>query len=167
MSKLRDAARGMDCQVRELFSYDPLTGIFIRLKSPRMTRWAGKRAGSINSDGYRVIRVGGRDYYAHRLAWFYVTGHWPRLLDHIDGDTDHNAFANLREATKSSNGANRGKQINNTTGFKGVRKRYHRWIAQIHTGGKNTYLGSFPSKELAAAAYAKAASIEFGQFAKS
>lgn len=162
---LRDAARGMPCMVHDLFSYDPVTGIFVRLKSVRPRRWVGKRAGSLNTDGYRVIRIGRIDYYAHRLAWFYVHGTCPTLLDHIDGNPDNNAIANLREASKSTNGANRGKQINNTTGFKGIKKRYHRWIAQIYIGGKNKYLGSFETKELAAAAYTVAARKEYGEFA--
>jgi hypothetical protein len=152
-------------QLKQILSYDPVTGVFIRLKS-RSVRWIGKRAGSINALGYRIIRIGKRDHLAHRLAWFYMTGELPvDLIDHADGNQDNNVFANLREASKSTNGANRGKQANNTTGFKGVKKRYHRWIAQIHKGGQNTYLGSFESKELASAAYMAAAAQEYGEFA--
>ena len=155
MSKLRDA-----------LSYDPITGSFI-WKNPIRAALKGRIAGCINGFGYRVIRVEGKDFYAHRLAWLYVTGKWPKtILDHIDGNPDNNAFVNLREATKAANGANRGKQANNTTGFKGVRKHFRKWVAQITIDGVNTYLGIFDSPEEASAAYELAAKQEYGEFAR-
>ena len=53
---------------------------------------------------YQRITIGGYDYYAHRLAWFYVYGEWPvNELDHIDEDKENNAIDNLREATHAEN----------------------------------------------------------------
>lgn len=42
------------------------------------------------------------------------------LVDHVNGDTLDNQRSNLRLADKSTNGMNRPKQQNNTSGFKGV-----------------------------------------------
>jgi hypothetical protein len=88
------------------------------------------------------------------------------MIDHKDCDPGNNAISNLRESCKSTNGSNRGPQRNNTSGFKGVKRRYRRWIAQIHIGGRNKYLGSFARIEDAAAAYAAAAAKEFGEFSR-
>ncbi len=153
--------------VVERLSYDPSTGIFRWKTNGGSRARAGEQAGSVNKDGYRVIRLGKRDFYAHRLAWLTVHGEMPALIDHIDAARDNNSITNLRIASKSSNGANRGAQANNTSGFKGVKKRYHRWIAQMHVNGRNKYLGSFSSKEEAAKAYRMAAEQEYGEFARS
>lgn len=65
------------CRLRELLSYDPDRGIFVwRVKAARNTI-IGSEAGRISSGGYREIGVGGRLYFAHRLAWLYVHGEWP------------------------------------------------------------------------------------------
>jgi hypothetical protein len=64
-------------------------------------------AGKINSKGYRLIGVDGRWHKAHRLAWLYMTGSWPReQIDHINLIKNDNRFENLREATQTQNHAN-------------------------------------------------------------
>ena len=97
------------------------------------------------------------------------------ILDEPDGFVDHkgtdrlnNRRENFRIATKSQNGFNRGKNRNNTSGFKGVSWKRHlgKWVAQIHIGGKNHYLGLFERPEDAAAAYADAAREHHGEFAR-
>ncbi len=50
-------------------------------------------------------------YKAHRLAWFYVHGVWPKeQIDHINGDKADNCIANLRLADFSKNQANDGER---------------------------------------------------------
>ena len=47
------------------------------------------------------------DYVAHRLAWLYMTGEWPRHeIDQINLDRSDNRFCNLRPANRSQNSAN-------------------------------------------------------------
>jgi len=88
-------------------------------------------------------------------------------VDHIDGDGLNNTRDNLRLATSAQNSANRGKQSNNTSGFKGVswNKPRGKWRAQIRVGGNQIHLGMFTSKDEAHAAYCEAAEEYFGEFA--
>ena len=58
--------------------YNPETGIFKwRPKSPNYIR---KRevAGGYLSNGYIVIRINYKQYYANRLAFLYMNGHFPK-----------------------------------------------------------------------------------------
>lgn len=89
--------------------------------------------------------------------------------DHVDGDSLNNRRENLRVCTRAENMANRGKNKNNTSGFKGVfrfaQNRKSPWVAQIQKGGQSTYLGYFPTAEAAARAYDEAARSLHGEFA--
>lgn len=135
------------------------------------SRWAGKEAlGAEAGNGYRVGNILGRKYYAHRVVWAMVKGEWPKeCIDHINGDPSDNRIENLRAATKSQNGRNRGPQTNNKTGFKGVSlcKENQRWMAQIQIHGVNKFLGYHDTPDLAHAAYKNAAKIYHKSFANS
>lgn len=106
---------------------------------------------------------------AHQLAWLLSHDEWPpRNIDHIDMDRANNRLSNLRLATPSQNGANRGRQKNNSSGLKGVawNKGAKRWRAQIKANGKRRHLGYFDTAEEAHAAYQEAAASLFGDFAR-
>jgi len=106
---------------------------------------------------------------AHRLAVLYMTGSWPEnLVDHADGDGLNNRWPNLRDADKSQNGANRGADIRNKLGVKGVRRdpRSGKFSAAINKNGKQSYLGSYATAEEASRAYQAAAAEAFGIFAR-
>ena len=163
--------------VRSILYYDPATGILTwrhRSDVPASwnTRYAGKPAGSllhIKNNTYVTIRIRGKLYLAHRLIWLYVTGAWPaRGLDHEDGDGLHNRFPNLREATQSQNGGNRGAQSNNASGYKGVHweQRTRKFVAQIQANRQYRFLGRFSSPEEAHAAYTASAKRLFGEYAR-
>ena len=67
-------------------------------------RCAGKVAGSENGQGYIKIVIDGRGYRAHRLAWLYMTGDWPKdQIDHINRDRADNRFCNLRDVSAKEN----------------------------------------------------------------
>lgn len=90
-------------------------------------------------------------------------------VDHINGNPLDNRRANLRICTRSQNGMNRGKQANNTSGFKGViwRPKERKWAARIGVDGKKIDLGYFQTKAEAAAAYDAASKRVHGEFANS
>lgn len=150
----------------EVLRYDPETGLF---------SWAVKRkkcvvgviAGSPRSDGYVLIRIDYARYYAHRLAWLYMTGDWPTAeVDHVDGDASNNRWGNLREATATQNMQNRRMQKNNRIGLKGVKRSGKRFYAMIQVNGASRYLGTFDTPLMAHGAYREAAEREFQQFAR-
>jgi hypothetical protein len=81
--------------LRELLSYDPKTGMFTwRIRSARRVH-IGDVAGGVNGRGYLTIRVDGRQYLAHRLAFLHMTGSWPKKehIDHINMDRADNRWA--------------------------------------------------------------------------
>jgi len=91
-----------------------------------------------------------------------------RLAEHANRDTLDNRRKNLRIATRSQNGANRGLNKNNASGFKGVRlyKDRGQWEAGVRVNGQMKHLGFFATPEEAYEVY-KAAMLElFGEFAR-
>lgn len=87
--------------------------------------------------------------------------------DHVNGNGLDCRRRNMREATKTQNMCNRGKQKNNSSGFKGVtfHKTTKKWTAQIWAEGQKKYLGEYFSKKQAALAYNDAALKFHGEFA--
>jgi len=84
-------------RLRELLNYDPQTGVFVWVGRGRGLR-TGARAGCLEGK-YRRLRVDGVDYYAQRLAWFWVHGTWPRLIRFQDRNFDNCAIDNLRDGS--------------------------------------------------------------------
>ncbi len=160
--------------VRQIFDYDPLTGVFrwrMRPDYPRKwnSRYAGKVAGMTSPNGYVVIQAKGRvAYSAHRLAWLYMKGEWPDgEIDHRNGIRDDNRIDNLRDATESDNACNKGMQRNNTSGFIGVsfNRQNGKWRARIHRNHVMHDVGFFNTAEEAAQARAKFVREIQGKFA--
>lgn len=155
-------------RLKESLSYDPETGVFNwRILTSNRAK-IGARAGT-NSNGYFIISVDGTRYMAHRLAWLYVTGEWPRgEIDHINGDRSDNRFENLRRTTHADNMKNMSKHKDNTSGFKGVFWAQHarRWRSYICANGRSKHLGYFNTPEEAYAAYCVAAANLHGEYAR-
>lgn len=119
-------------------------------------------------NGYVAAQRGNLILYLHRL----IAGAGPgESVDHINMDPLDNRTSNLRIATKSQNGANRGadrRRIGTSSRHKGVSWRKHRgcWGAYIHVNGKTRYLGSFKDEKQAAIAYNTAALAAWGEYAR-
>lgn len=155
-------------RLKEVIHYDPDAGTFSWKINTGFVK-PGDIAGSKGRDGYLHIRVDRRSYCAHRLAWLYETGEWPRdQIDHLNGQRLDNRFSNLREATQTENTRNVRRHRDNASGFKGVSfyKPYRKWVANICFGGKRKNLGYFQTPEDAYAAYCNAAEEHHGQFAR-
>jgi hypothetical protein len=71
--------------------------------------------------GYVCIRVCKVFLYAHRLAWWFHYGQFPKdQVDHINGNRADNRIINLREAAHAHNRMNMRPTSRNTSGVKGV-----------------------------------------------
>ena len=143
--------------VRELLDYDQETGVFVwKIKRNNRTR-AGQLAGAIEIQGYLVIKIHGKTYKAHRLAWLITHGSWPSdQIDHIDHCRENNRLSNLREVTNTCNHQNKSFRKVNTSGVTGVTLHAGKWQARIGVNGKRISLGHFDSLEEASLAKALA-----------
>ena len=157
--------RDLHTGVRDVLNYSPKTGIFTWRVS-NGCRKTGDIAGHIDDQGRPRVQVFGKRYMASRLAWFWMTGAWPKNeIDHINRDWSDNRWANLREATRSQNTMNMSVASRSKTGIKGVWFVDGRYRAEIMRDGKRHYLGRFKTKEAARQAYIDAAEKLHGEFA--
>lgn len=115
--------------------------------------------GNYASRSIRIGKVDGKyktkKIYMHRLI---LNASNNEIVDHINKDTLDNRFENLRLATKTINGMNRGKNKNNTSGYKGVGFKSNRknpWYARIVINGKVKFLGHFKTPKEASIIYEK------------
>jgi HNH endonuclease len=150
-------------QLKRLLYYDPQTGLFTWRISGKINR-AGDIAGHTNhANRYVRIGIGGQQYRAHTLAWFYMTGKWPKPeVDHKNTDPRDNRWKNLRLATRGQNAANISMRRHNKVGYKGVSPAGDRYRASL----RGRHLGTFDDPIEAAQAYDSAARHRFGDFAK-
>jgi len=148
-------------QLRDLLSYNPASGDFVRIAHAYQN--SGRRSavgaiGRVTNAGYHLIGVRGNYYTAHRLAWLYVYGRWPvHHIDHIDGNPLNNRINNLRECSHAQNMQNmRRAHADSASGLLGAYQRGHKWVSMICHGRRQMYLGTFNTAEEAHAAYIEA-----------
>lgn len=151
-------------KLKELLDYDPSSGDLLW----RITKnsYAGKIkpgcvAGTKGGNGYLVVGIDRRRFFAHRLVWLWHYGTWPaHQIDHKNGNRSDNRIENLREATAGENRQNTSDRKNNT-GARGVYfhsgpGRVKRYSASIRLNGRTRCLGYFLTKEEAHSAYLEA-----------
>lgn len=150
-------------RLRQLLHYEPSTGKFTRLVAhPRnRTLCVGTEAGSFNkARGRFCISVDDTSYLAHRLAWLYMTGNWPKhQIDHIDTNPANNRWDNLRDVTGSVNQQNKRRpHRRNSTGLLGVSRSCvpGKFQASIYVNKKLVHLGTFEDANAAHQAYVDA-----------
>jgi len=149
--------------LKQWLHYEPETGVFTWIgkadpKAPNS--FIGKRAGKADDGrGYRAIKILGKLWLEHRLAFLYMTGMWPKQgVDHIDGSRSNNAWKNLRAADGYVNAQNQRKpQKGNKSGFLGVSAHRSKFRAFIRVnGGAPMRIGTFDTPEEAHQAYVEA-----------
>lgn len=84
--------------------------------------------------------------------------------DHINHDKLDNRKENLRICTTSENSCNKHQNVG-VSGFRGVRKHYKKWQAQIWSNGKFYSIGTYKTSKDAAIAWNEAARKYHGKFA--
>ena len=154
-------------ELKRLLHYDPETGDFTWLVARKGTLRC-KTAGTKHNRGYRTIHLNYKCYLAHRLAWLYMMGDWPKhTIDHINGIRDDNRWSNLREATRQENNFNSSSRKLSSSVYKGVfwAKRNKKWISKINFNNKQIHIGYFDCEIEAAKAYNEEAKKRYGDFA--
>lgn len=155
--------------LKEILHYEESTGHFYWKKRLSIRVSIGALAGHVSKvSGYVELRIHGKMYRGHELAWFYKTGEFIKWVDHKNGIRHDNRWANLRRSTQAQNNRNKSMSKNNSSGFKGVVYVPSRgkFVASICFNYKSIYIGQFDSPVEAAIAYDKKALQLFGEFAK-
>jgi len=97
--------------ILDVLDYDPETGLFTWIDNYHASK-IGTVAGAVQKNlGYIKIRHKGQAYGAHRLAWFFVHGEQPYIIDHINHDRADNRIANLRNVDYVLNGLNQRRSV--------------------------------------------------------
>lgn len=137
----------MDLTYEELhrqLMYNPWTGLFYR--KVKAGNQKSETVVGTKKDGYIQIGIDYSNYYAQRLAWFYVYGYMPEnMIDHKDRIKHHNWISNLREASNQCNIRNTGNRKDNTSGVKGVfwNSQKGKWTPVICINQKRKHLGFY------------------------
>jgi hypothetical protein len=163
----KDKTLGLTAEIlRMLLLYDPATGIFY-WRSGGPGRRPDRIAGQKTPKGVRITLPGYDNFgfLAHRLAWLYMTGEWPKVqVDHKNRKPCENWWENLREATNSQNQANRGMRPHNKSGVTGVLKGKQGWYAECSIGGVRVLQQWFKTKKAAVAARQAAVEKHHAEF---
>lgn len=157
--------------LRQLLDYDPETGALTwrerseehytaKCRSKRRAaarRFNAQKAGlpalsTPNGNGYLRGRLAGSNQYAHRVAWKWMTGREPLVIDHIDNNPKNNSWVNLRAVTQKENMRNCRVGRNNRSGATGVFQTDAGWRAGIGVSYRNIHLGTFATRDDAIAA---------------
>ena len=143
-------------ELKQLLHYEPSTGIFTWLESRGRIK-AGTIAGSKQKYGHLAVKIDGKNYHLHRLAWLYVYGKLPDdMIDHINGISNDNRIDNLRDVTNTINQHNqKTAHANSKSGLIGAcwNEQNKAWKSQITHQGKVIYLGLYKTAQLAHEAY--------------
>lgn len=87
-------------RLREIFTYDPATGVFTRIGCGKSYPGRPGR--------YLQITIDGKQHQAHRLAFLFMTGAWPlACVDHINREQSDNRWENLRDVSVAVNNRNK------------------------------------------------------------
>lgn len=134
-------------QLKEVLDYNPETGV-LTWKITRGRATAGNEAGTLNKSGYVNIKINGRVYKAHRLAYLYVHGYTPNEVGHDNQNCSDNRILNLIDLSHAENMKNKKVYKNNKSGVPGVtwHKKIKQWQVHIRVNDKSIHLGYF--KEL-------------------
>lgn len=122
--------------LKHLLIYAPNTGVFT-WKVPHGKMKPGTVAGYINNLGYRIIMLYGHNYRAGRLAWLYIHGYLPNIIDHTKHwEKSNDSINNLELSSYQDNAKNMPKRSDNTSGITGITwdKARKKWAVQFRSG---------------------------------
>jgi hypothetical protein len=144
--------------VRNFLDYSPSDGLLtwkISKGAAKVGRVAGCLARNARGYSWLQVRISGRLYAAHRLAWMHYYGQNPDgEIDHVNQNATDNRIDNLRVVTHAENARNQPMKRTNTSGITGVywESRTAKWRAEVKVDGKKSRLGRFENIQDAASA---------------
>lgn len=141
-------------RVLELLDVDVQTGV-ITWRLSRGRAKAGSIAGRVHKYGYREINVDEQPLMAHAIVWLVATGDWAPLIDHRDGNRDHNALSNLRMADAATNARNRTNWSHRKL-LGAFSTPSGKFVASITADGRRYELGCFETEAQAHEEYRRA-----------
>lgn len=138
-------------QLKELFIYDPDTGILTNRIDRGRKSIAGSIVGSMGKCMYLQTFINSKRFLIHRIIFLYVNGYLPDEVDHVDRNNVNNKIDNLRAATRSENQYNSKLRKDSKSGIKGVswHKTSRLWLASLKVNGELKRFGYFWDKETA------------------
>jgi hypothetical protein len=100
--------------IQKILEYNRKTGELKRLDRKNSN-------GSLDKDGYLILKIKGKQYKSHRLVWLLENGKFPdNVIDHINRNKLDNRIVNLRDVPQSVNVENTKRYKNKDTGIVGV-----------------------------------------------
>lgn len=142
--------------LKKKLKYYKRTGTFV-WKSPIPS--SGVKPGDIvgtKLNGYLCVKLNGRKFYTHRLAFLYVTGKMPpksKKVDHINGVKTDNRWKNLRLVSSLQNNRNRKEHRERITGVRLT--KWGTWEARLQHNKRTIHMGTFKTRQEAVAARRK------------
>lgn len=133
-------------EIKEVLNYCPSTGHFNWAAGGKGKRRESRRAGYYDDSGYLRVKVLGKAYLAHRLAWAIANGKWPvGDIDHINRVRDDNRLSNIRDVSRADNLHNNNlhEKLGTSSGVAGVSKSNLLWHAKISINNKTVCLGRY------------------------
>ena len=153
-------------RLKQVLHYNPDTGAFTRLNdSPKSKK--GSIVGYTNGRGWLRVKIDGKHYKLHRLAFLYMEGNFPPdEVDHINDVRSDNRWCNLRKATKSQNRVNMKSGGDSSTGYRGVKPYLWGYRATVVKDYGKYHSGVFETAREAHLEYCKMAKALHGEFAR-
>lgn len=159
-------------ELKEIYDYDPVNGGLLH-RTERHNGYGvvykngesriGKSAAWTSTAGYKSI--GRPGVLEHKAVYYWHTGEYPRMLDHIDGNKQNNRIENLRPATYAENMANAKRRKRKDNLPSGIRKVLGGYKASFAYNGTTYDLGVHITVEEAYNAYCESHYRVRGEFA--
>ena len=111
-------------------------------KQPTSSKFkVGHEAGSINTNGYVVVQLFNKKYYAHRIIWKMFNTVIPKgmQVDHINNNRTDNRIENLQLVTHKQNSQRR----NSSKGYQVIKNVIRPYQAKKRFNNKSYYCGLF------------------------
>lgn len=140
----------------EVYHYNPVNGKFTPRRGGQPPSGKRRGRGSKESTGYLRMMIDRQRYFAHRLAFLYMTGSFPDgVVDHINGVKTDNRWSNLRALSNAENIQNQKRRhADKASGLPlGVTKRFNKYRFCLTINKLKFERSGFSSAEEAHLAY--------------